>query len=234
MATCGVCTFCGGTVSNTCTDFPKHGHKWCDCGPRAELPISVIIPHLSTREEFFQTYCRPSVNTNNPKEVIIVQGDVGGAQVARNKGFLDSTQPYLFHCDDDVRLADDCLIKLYAALKRSGADFAYCDHDIFDHKITSRTPFEAGPFDPQRLHRTSYISTMSLMRREIVQPWDPTIRRMQDWDFWLSIVKRGAHGVYVPETLFTMHVIDKNISATWTAADWQRVVREKHGIPEPT
>jgi len=230
MATCGTCPTCGGTTRETCASFGTHGHAWCEC--HRKLPISVIIPHLHSREPFLRTYCIPSLE--KAAEVAISKGDGIGAQAARNNGADKATKPYLFFCDDDVRVVNDCLQKMYNALEKdSGAAFAYSDHEIVDHSVMTRTHFTAGPFDPLRLRRTSYVSTMSLMRREVFQPWDVTIRRMQDWDFWLCAVERGARGIYIPEVLFEMHVIDKGITATWTAADWQRVVREKHRIPEP-
>lgn len=198
------------------------------------LPISVIVPHLPSRDDFFTRYCKPTIDENQPAEVLVVLGDQIGPQRARNQGAAQATQPFLFFCDDDVRLRPDCLTKMHAALERDkAAGFAYSDHEIRPHATMTVSPFVAGPFDPERLRRTSYISTMSLMRREVFKPWDTNIRRMQDWDFWLSIVEKSVRGVYIPEPLFAMHVIDKNITATWTAADWLRVVREKHGLPEP-
>lgn len=233
---CGTCPTCGGTTRATCASFPLHGHAWCECGKKdGLLPITVIIPHLRSRDWFYNTYCLPSVTNNKPRQILTVPGEKIGAQAARNYGAEQAKQPLLFHCDDDARLLDNCLPAMYAALEQHPeAGFVYSDHEIVQHASMSRSRFVAGPFDRNRLRLTSYISTMSLMRREVFRPWDPSIRRLQDWDFWLTIVSNGIKGIYIPDVLFEMHTIDKGITATWTAADWQRVVREKHDLPEPS
>jgi len=236
MTTCGTCPTCGGTTRATCADFGSHGHAWCECAKAAPatLPITVIIPHLHSRAWFFNHYCLPSVNANKPRQLLTVPGEKIGAPAARNTGAEKAEQPFLFHCDDDALLLDNCLAAMHAALaQHPEAGFVYSDHEIVQHASTSRHRFTAGPFDPHRLRLTSYISTMSLMRREVFQPWDTNIRRLQDWDFWLTIVEKGVKGIYIPDVLFEMHTIDKGITATWTAADWQRVIREKHNLPEP-
>lgn len=200
-----------------------------------KLPISVVIPHIRSRKMFFESVCKPSIVAQDVAQIIVVDGDLVGPQVARNKGAAEASQPYLYFADDDAILYQGSLRTLYYALEHDmGATFAYGDHDTVDHAGPYKGTFIAGPFDPARLRRESYISTMTLMRREAFIPWDVNIRRMQDWDFWLTMVEKGHRGVYVGRPLFELHAIDKGIGKTWATYDWLRIVREKHGIPEPT
>jgi hypothetical protein len=56
----------------------------------------------------------------------------------------------------------------------------YCDHQ----------------FDAQALRKRNLASTMSLIRRPLFPGFDPEIKRLQDWDLWLTMAARGHDGVH--------------------------------------
>ena len=205
------------------------------------LPIAVVVPHLPSREWFFEGFCMPSINANDPGAVMVLEGKES-VQEKRNKGVKGATNmgtEFVFFCDDDVVLRSDCLDKLYRKLlDNPKAGYAYSDYlgipippgvsplgGVFHQK--------SQPFDPVTLRKNNYISTMSLVRLSAFQKtsgFDPAIKRFQDWDLWLTMAEQGIVGVQVPETLFHAYYLDQGISTTVPMEEALQVVRKKHGI----
>ena len=86
-------------------------------------------------------------------------------------------------------------------------------------------------FNPEILKRLNYISTMSLIRSEDVIEWDEKIRRLQDWDYWLTLLENGKIGVHCGELIFTTSQ-RKGITygSKWTWEMAQRIVKNKHKL----
>ena len=167
-----------------------------------------------------------------------------GAQVARNRGWQELAQStihdtrytrYTIFCDADIVLQKDCIEKMVSALeKHPEASYAYTSFK-FGWKI-----FKLWSFDAERLQKMPYIHTTSLIRysalkdllsddiiylrsqindvqtaRDIVRgPFDQSIKRLQDWDLWLTMLGQGHTGVWVPEILFQV------ISTQGTMSKW--------------
>lgn len=189
--------------------------------------ISVIIPHKPERElKYLDT-----IKFQKDVDIeIIIKVDLKkeGASVMRNKGFLEAQGEYIFPCDDDIQLKDTCLSIMKKSIELRNRPFAYCNHlrmaPLWDAHI-------AKPWDYEELKKCNYVSTMSLMRREIFQPFDPALKRFQDWDLWLRIGKEHA-GVYVNGFLFVAHYDDDSISITPRAETIEavKIIKEKHGL----
>lgn len=152
----------------------------------------------------------------------------GGAPRARNAGAAAVSGEFLFFCDADVKLHPDALFELlHTLLTHPDAAFAYCS---FQYGVR---PHRCGPFDAERLRRSNYISTMSLVRRSVFPGFDPDLARLQDWDLWLTVVERGGRGIWVPRYLFSATPQQKGISGRLGGpppnAAVQRVQR-KHSV----
>ncbi|MFA6131599.1 MAG: glycosyltransferase family A protein [Patescibacteria group bacterium] len=185
--------------------------------------ISVIIPsyqHASTiarcLDAVFTQSLKPSeviiVNdgsTDNTLEVlkkyegkikIINQENLGG-QLARNNGFAASTGDFVIFCDADVVMRYDMLEKLCKVLEaHPEASYAYSGFR-FGWKAFSSFPFDVG-----RIRKLNFVHTTALIRREHFPGFDPTIKRFQDWDLWLTMMREGHIGFFVDEELF--HIIE--------------------------
>ena len=94
-----------------------------------------------------------------------------------------------------------------------------------------------GAFTAAEVRGLSRFSTMSLFREKNFPWFDEKLRRLQDWDLYLTLLERdGRTGVALPLCLFTTpvregmsHGSDDQLS--WEDAD--RIVRKKHGMPIP-
>ena len=96
-------------------------------------------------------------------------------------------------CDADVLMREDMLETLERALRQNpGSEYAYC---AFKFGFKS---FPSQPFDADALRRQNYIHTTSLMKREAFPGFDPSIKRLQDWDLWLTMLEEGENGGVCP------------------------------------
>ena len=124
-----------------------------------------------------------------------------GAPAARNRGAKKAQGNFLFFCDADATLKPSALEKMRShLLEHPEASYAYASF-YWGKKL-----FKVGPFSAQRLKQGPYIHTMALIRRESfpASAWDESIKKFQDWDLWLTMLKDGHQGAFVNEVLFTV------------------------------
>jgi len=187
------------------------------------FPVSFVVPLSVKRRDFFENFVRPLLEANRPAE-IIVNDNPGGAPKKRNDGYSESSQPFLFFCDDDILLRKDTLEKLHDLLEKNPTKaYAYTGyHGIVMHPQTHpmRGNFDIPsiPFNGARLKQGNFISTMALVRRECLpkpKPFDETLKRLQDWDLWLTMLENGHEGIMLPDTknMYHAYYLDEGITS---------------------
>lgn len=138
----------------------------------------------------------------------------GGAPRARNTGAKRASGNYLLFADADLIFNQTALEKLFVALKNNPrAAYAYCSFKFGWKKFIGRT------YNAAALRQNNYIHTSALIRREFFPGFDEKLKRFQDWDLWLTMMKLGHSGVFVPEILFQARVTRRGISA-WRPRAW--------------
>lgn len=148
--------------------------------------------------------------------VTVLRQENSGAPVARNKAFDNSKGEFVIFCDADVLMEPDMLETMHRALKEH-PEHAFAYGAFY---LASKL-FRGVPFDKQTLFERNYISTMSLIRREDFPRFDEKLKRFQDWDLWLTIVKQGKTGILCSEekALFKALVDGKSrIGTHWMPA----------------
>ena len=200
------------------------------------LPVSVIVPLSKSRRTFFNNMVLPLLEANDVNEIIVNDND-GYAPKKRNDGFKKSTQPFLFFCDDDILLPANYIKSLYDVLiKNPDVGFAYTGFDGIvmhpeSHPIGRNFKIPPVEFNIQALKYGNYISTMSLVRRELFPMFDENLKRLQDWDVWLRIIKNGSKGILVPNLTFYAYYLDSGITSnTNSEIDAINAIRIKHGF----
>lgn len=122
-----------------------------------------------------------------------------GAPVARNIGFDNSTGEYILFLDADSYLKAGALTDWAQALEEHPeCGFVYSGYRICGVK----EPFPSEQFDPYFLYCFNYIDTSNPLRREAFVRWDESLKSLQDWDFWVRIVKNGVKGYYLENYYF--------------------------------
>lgn len=141
----------------------------------------------------------PNIVLRYGDRVIFISQDNRGRNTARNRGFQASRGKFLLFCDADIIMKTTFLEKLHQSLVgRSEASYAYSSFHY------GKKSFRLWPFSPQRLRSMPYIHTTSLIRREHFPGFDESLKRLQDWDLWLTMLEQGHAGVWLPEYLFTI------------------------------
>ncbi len=212
----------------------------------AEPTISIVIPTYQHAGEL--PLCLESIfaqdrkdyevivvndgSTDNTLEVLkpfegrvtVITQENRGGNAARNRGWQEAKGKYVLFCDADVIMRPDMLSQMVAALERnSGASYAYSSFKFGWKK------FKLWPFDGDKLRRLNYIHTTSLIRREHFPGFDEKIRRLQDWDLWLTMLERGNVGVWIPEFLFQCLPHKGGISL-WVPGIFYRIPWRAFGI----
>lgn len=201
----------------------------------SKLPISVIVPFSKSRDSFFYRYTLPSIESNIPYEIIIEEGE-GSAPYKRNKGARKATQEYLFFCDDDCILGNDCLKTMYYSINEQEEGFAY-SHNLSivnskeAHPIGKNFISDSFSFDLERLKKHNYIDTLTLLKTKHFPQFDESLEGYQDWDLWLTIAKQGVKGLFIDDVLFMKFYLDKGISSNPERhMQAKNAVRKKHGL----
>ncbi len=122
-----------------------------------------------------------------------------GAPYTRNKGFRYSKGEYVLFLDADSVLREDALEVMLDTLKiQTNASYVYPNHKFGMKK------FRLFPFDAKKLKKMPYIHTSALLRREHFPKsgWDESLKRLQDWDLWLTFLEEGHTGFWIDKLLF--------------------------------
>ncbi len=209
--------------------------------------ISVVIPayqHAGSLPKclasiFAQTYQPLEIivvddgSTDNTQEVLasyadrvtIVKQANAGANPARNRGFKEAKGEYVIFCDADVGMSPKMLETMFSELqKHPEASYAYSGF-WFGWKH-----FKGIQFDAHRLRQLNFVHTSSLVRRADFPGFDNTIRRLQDWDVWLTMLEQGKVGTLVPDTLFSVSIDGASrIGSSWLPAFIYRLPWHRFG-----
>jgi glycosyltransferase involved in cell wall biosynthesis len=155
-------------------------------------------------------------STDDSKEVAARYGDRaeylwkpnGGLSDARNFALARCATPYLLFLDADDRLPPEFVretrqslhLDLQAAFAYGQLTFFATDDDLWapDAETT-----EVPAFSAERLKKGNYINSAALFRYAALAGlrYDTRLRYgLEDWEFFISLVERGAHGVLVEST----------------------------------
>ncbi len=179
--------------------------------------ISIIIPVYNHEAElrhaldsiFLQTYKNIEVivvndGSQKPLQLTtynlqLINQENKGAPAARNRGLREAKGDYVIFWDADVVAEPEMLEKMHHVLEiHPEASYVYSDF-CFGDKL-----MKAQKFSAEALQKNNFIHSTSLIRKEAMEKiaWDESLKRFQDWDLWLTMLKKRKEGIYIPETLF--------------------------------
>lgn len=186
------------------------------------IPVTVIVPHISSRDEWFKRFCLPSIEANEPSDIFVIR-NVSPASRARNQGRAMVMTPYVIFVDDDHVLGSDCLKLMVEALECDrNASFAYCQYIGVDtwgadkdedpnHRRVRVLRQQA--WDPRVLKQANYIDICSLVRTTDCPKFDEDVQGLEDWDLWLQMAKDGKRGTMIPKMLYYKFCIDEGVGS---------------------
>ena len=122
-----------------------------------------------------------------------------GAPKARNRGFQESAGQYVIFCDADIEMKPTMLEKMNRVLDENPQiSYTYSSFKFGWKK------FKLWEFDADRLKQMPYIHTTSLIRRQHFPKFDENLKRLQDWDLWLTMLSQEHIGKWINQVLFTV------------------------------
>lgn len=184
----------------------------------SNLPVSVIVPLQEKRKKFFYEFVLPLIMANNPSEIIINDNE-GGAAKKRNEGFMSSSCPFVFPCDDDILLPKEYLRTLHDSIRYDlNVGYAYTGYSAIvmhtaTHPMKSNYHMPTKDFDGDELKRGNYISSMSLMKRQVYPSFDETLPQHDDHEMYLRLLESGIIGKACHGIEFMAFFMDEGISS---------------------
>ena len=157
----------------------------------------------------------------------------GGASVARNRALQETNARYVAFLDSDDAWLPHKLAMQMEALAKHGAALCCCSYDVMDGNgviIGSVNP-KPGILRYASLVGNNPVGTLTaVLDRELCGEvrFDTTLPRSEDYQLWLSILKRGLIGICLENTLALYRVHGNTLSSNkFSAAQnrW-RVYRE--------
>lgn len=153
-----------------------------------------------------------------------------GQAAARNVGLKCLKTQYVLFLDGDVIMRPNMIKSMERCLdSHPEVSIAYCHYD----RHGSRTDHvRSNEWDAKRLMSVNYVSMISMVRKEhLPSPaMDESLKRYEDWDLWIRMMKSGYCGKLINEPLFVAHYRKGDLSGTGESDEWRRIVEKKHGF----
>lgn len=125
----------------------------------------------------------------------IIEIEHGGACRARNEGAKYAKGDFWVFWDADCAIEPDTAKGWIDTFKENPqCGFVYSGYKWFDDSVPG---YPSESFDPWLLRVNNYISTCFPFRKELFPGWNEDLKSLQDWDFWLKIVEKGAEGIHL-------------------------------------
>lgn len=171
--------------------------------------VSVVIP--VRQYESFRLAAESLMRQSYQDFEIVVRVDPGhGQSWTRNRAAESARGKYLLFSDSDIEwhpAAITTLLRVFhehavpAGWKRG---YAYCSYALTVDGREVQTICDR-PWDWETLQRIPYISTMSLVPRDVFMRFmfDEEFHRLEDWELWLRMGASGYAGTWCGSTLFT-------------------------------
>jgi glycosyltransferase involved in cell wall biosynthesis len=157
----------------------------------------------------------------------VINRENGGPPAARNTGITAAKGDYILPLDSDCRIRPAYIQRGIEILDRHpDVAVVYGDLELFGEKKGIQ---KAPGFDLKWLVNHNYIDNCAVFRKSVWQecgPYDVNMpyKCYDDWDFWLSVAKKG-HGFYhVPEVLFDYRVRPVSLSTVSRSKEKSMVV----------
>lgn len=164
----------------------------------------------------------------------VIETEHKGACAARNAGFYASSGEIVSFTNSDYNLKRG-IVRLWVdkLLENKEYGFAYGG---YEYSTRGAYPYASHEFDPYLLEVANYIDCGFPLWRKYFVPWDENCKSLQDWDFWIRVVKEHkVKGYYLgSERSFVAEPPRLNGLSHDSSSNWiERVkyIKEKNQIP---
>jgi glycosyltransferase involved in cell wall biosynthesis len=159
--------------------------------------------------------------------------DVPGLPNANNFGFTHTTGDIISHLSSDLYLMPGTLRTWVEAFQEHPeCGFAYSGYRFVTPDPTQ--VYHSCTFNRHHLECENFIDGANPVRREHWKRWNPELKSLVDWDFFLSVTDNGIKGHYLKEPLYYAEMpkpggLSEDSNRYWIKRVKQ--IKEYHNIP---
>jgi len=206
--------------------------------------ISIVIPcragegtDLTQESLLKQTFKDFEVHT-------VIDRHGRGAPCARNYGASFASGRYLLFSDNDICWVPEALETMLRVLQKLESfhsidgwrvGYAYGGKLITDVPVSGTLgPAGNEPWHLENMLRRNIVDTGALMLREAFPGWDESLKRLQDWDLWLTMLRNKWRGQWVGRVLYTTPYRRTGINFEGSGISFMEardIIRLKHNLP---
>lgn len=117
--------------------------------------------------------------------------DHAGACAARNAGFAETSGEIVSFFNSDY-IAKPGMVRMWVDALQAHPECGFA-YGAYEMTMQQRWVYPSKEFDPWALEIANYIDCGFPLWRKYFVPWDPECKSLQDWDFWLRVIK--SHNV---------------------------------------
>lgn len=159
--------------------------------------------------------------------VRLIRQENAGVAAARNRGIEAANGELIAFCDaDDLWFAEHlaALVDLYDQVGEivTSNCFWLFPRGIHPARTRYKGRFPQPDRQRQAILEQNFVSTMSLFPRSLVTeigPFDESLRRAEDWDFWLRAIYAGRRVTLQPQPLALYRWGATGLSSDWREMD---------------
>lgn len=155
-----------------------------------------------------------------------------GACQARNLGFKESTGEIVAFVNSDYILKLGCITMWVDALQaHPECGFVY---GAYEYASSRREVYNSKPFDRYLLEVANFIDCGFPLWRKHVVEWDPEVKSLQDWDFFLRVSEKTTGYFLGREISFIAEPPRPKGLSMDSSENWMervKFVKAKNGIP---
>ena len=213
--------------------------------------ISIVIPCRATEDPSLTLDSLSNQTIHDFEVRIVFDTESRGAPWARNQGARLATGEYLLFSDNDITWSPSALETMLDVLSKKRAEeaasgypdgwvtaYAYGGKTIIDVPENVAPGGTLGPFGNEAwghaaLLRRNIVDTGALMARSCFPGWDESLKRLQDWDLWLTMLRKRLRGAWVGHALYTTPYRATGISFEGSGVSFEEareIVMKKHGL----
>lgn len=190
----------------------------------------IIVPNGGDKlaEEMAKEFAEGKENW----KVLPIEGK--GACLARNEGFKASTGEIVSFFNSDY-VAKVGMVRMWVDALQAHPDCGFV-YGAYEYASNHRDVYWSKDFDVYQLEIANYIDCGFPLWRKHVVEWDPEVKSLQDWDFWLTVVDNGVKGHFLGREISFIAAYPRKKGLSHDSSEnWlERVkfIKTKHGIPE--
>lgn len=171
----------------------------------------------------------------DPIKFQIIEIDHAGACAARNAGFKESKGEIVSFFNSDY-IAKPGMVRMWVDALKNNPEFGFA-YGGYEMNTSNRWAYPSKPFDEFQLEVANYIDCGFPLWRKYVVEWDVNCKSLQDWDFWIRVVKTNKiKGYYLGRDFSFIAEPPRPKGLSYDSAnnwiDRVRYVKTKNNIPE--